>query len=108
MKAAIGAAALAAGWQAEAQAEQRRRDGTFEWRADILAQRGRARIAFEVQLSNPDCTGMHERQLRYRASGVRGMWFVRTAKPFPQHTSHAIRRRRRRTRWCGRPAPGSA
>ncbi|WP_312165392.1 competence protein CoiA family protein [Massilia timonae] len=90
MKAAIGAAALVAGWQAEAEAEQRRPDGTLEWRADILARRGRARIAFEVQLSNPDWTGMHERQLRYRASGVRGMWFVRTAKPFPQQTSHAM------------------
>jgi hypothetical protein len=90
LKAEIGAAVLAAGWQAEAEAEQRRPDGALAWRADILARFRRARVAFEVQLSNPDWSDMNERQQRYRRDGVRGLWFVKTAKPFPQRTGHAL------------------
>lgn len=90
LKARIGAAAIEAGWDAEAEAAFRNPDGELVWKADVLAVRGNVRIAFEVQLSNPDWSAMHERQLRYQAAGVRGLWFVKTSKPFPQQTGKAL------------------
>ena len=53
------------------------------WRADVLARRPKATVAFEVQLSNADFEHMSERQARYKRSDVRGLWFVRTKKGFP-------------------------
>lgn len=53
------------------------------WRADVLAVGSKAAVAFEVQLSNADFEHMNERQERYKQSGVRGLWFVRTKKGFP-------------------------
>lgn len=83
LKAQIAMAAMQAGWEVEVEAEERREDRTLIWRADVLAWRGNAKIAFEVQISNPDWTSMRERQERYQRSGVRGLWFVKTKKPFP-------------------------
>lgn len=83
LKAQIAVAAMEAGWEVEVEAEERREDGTLVWKADVLARRGNAKIAFEVQISNADWTSMNERQERYRRSGVRGLWFVKTKKPFP-------------------------
>jgi hypothetical protein len=90
LKAEIGAAAMEAGWEAEAEAAFRNPDGALIWKADVLAIRRNVRIAFEVQLSHPDWHSMHERQLRYKATGVRGLWFVKTSKPFPQQTAKAL------------------
>lgn len=83
LKARIAVAVVQAGWQAEVEAEQRREDGTLVWKADVLATRGKAKVALEAQLSNPDWTIMGERQERYRQSGVPGLWFVKTKKPYP-------------------------
>lgn len=83
LKARIAAAVLQAGWQVEVEAEKRADNGALVWKADVLATRGSARVAFEVQLSNPDWTIMGERQERYKQSGVRGLWFVKTKKPYP-------------------------
>jgi hypothetical protein len=88
LKARIAAAVMQAGWGAEVEAEQRSADGTLVWKADILARRRNAAIAFEVQLSNPDWTTMGQRQARYKESGARGLWFVKTKKPFP--VEHAL------------------
>lgn len=47
------------------------------WRADVLAVRGRVRIAFEVQWSRQTLAETAARQERYGAAGVRGCWFFR-------------------------------
>lgn len=88
LKARIAAAAMQAGWEVEVEAEERSVDGALVWKADVLARRRNAAIAFEVQLSNPDWSTMGERQARYKDSGVRGLWFVKTKKPFP--VQHAL------------------
>lgn len=49
-----------------------------DWRADILATKGDARIAFEVQWSTQTEDDTNFRQERYRQSNVRGCWFFRT------------------------------
>jgi hypothetical protein len=76
-KAEILAACLEAGWEARPEVAGDR------WRADVLAERGKARIAFEVQWSKQDDEVSLARQERYRESGVRGCWFVRTPPPTP-------------------------
>jgi hypothetical protein len=47
------------------------------WRADVLAWRGGARIAFEVQWSFLRLDACEYRQQRYADDGVRGCWFFR-------------------------------
>jgi hypothetical protein len=83
LKAEVAAAASDAGWSVEVEAAERDESGRVVWQADVLATRGRARVAFEAQLSRPDWSEMLERQRRYMRSGVRGLWFVGTSKPFP-------------------------
>jgi len=71
-------------WQVETEAVRRdARTRQVRWRADVLATRRSAHVAFEVQLSNADYESMRSRQERYRECGVRGLWFVRTRKAFP-------------------------
>jgi hypothetical protein len=58
-------------------------DATLEvagggWRADVLAQRGNVKLAFEVQWSHLRLDDTLERQERYAADGIRGCWFFRT------------------------------
>lgn len=83
LKARIAVAVTQAGWEAEVEAEERGADGLLIWKADVLARRRNVAVAFEVQISNPDWSTMRERQARYKVSGVRGLWFVKTKKPFP-------------------------
>lgn len=72
------------GWSAETEAVHRHaQTGEVTWRADVLSSKGRARVAFEVQLSHADYDLMLSRQRRYSESGVRGLWFVRTGRRFP-------------------------
>ena len=71
-------------WDVETEAVER--DAETQkvlWRADVLAAKRKAAVAFEVQLSQADFDDMRRRQGRYKASGVRGLWFVRTKKGFP-------------------------
>ena len=71
-------------WEVETEAREPDPDtGRTHWQADVLAFNARSRVAFEVQLSNSDYGLMRERQARYQASKVRGLWFVRTKKGFP-------------------------
>lgn len=72
------------GWDVETEAVHRdSQTRQVLWRADVLASRPRAHVAFEIQLSNADYEVMRSRQRRYRECGVRGLWFVRTRKGFP-------------------------
>jgi hypothetical protein len=58
-----------------------------DWRADVLAHRGRARIAFEVQWSFLQLEDCVHRQERYARDSVRGCWFFRRP-PLP--LQHAV------------------
>lgn len=68
-----------AGWAATPEA--RSLDGS--WRADVLAEHGRKRIAFEVQLSPQRRDETEGRQARYAADGIRGCWFVKARQIEP-------------------------
>ncbi|HEY1014885.1 MAG TPA: hypothetical protein VGE07_19395, partial [Herpetosiphonaceae bacterium] len=54
-----------------------------DWRADVLAGDGAARIAFEVQWSPQDLATTEFRQERYRRAGIRGCWFFRKPPACP-------------------------
>ena len=68
-KAVIVAAATAAGWDAVPE-----QPGSG-WVADVLAARGRLRVALEVQWSRQSRERYAERQRAYDADGVRAVWF---------------------------------
>lgn len=53
-----------------------------EWRADVLAVKGKAKVAFEIQWSRQDKPETIRRQKRYDDAEVRGLWLFRQ-KDFP-------------------------
>lgn len=53
-----------------------------EWRADVLAAKGKGKVAFEIQWSRQDNGETVRRQQRYADAGVRGLWLFRQ-KDFP-------------------------
>jgi hypothetical protein len=64
---AVGAAD---GWSAGIEVPGR------HWRADVLATRGKARVAFEIQLSKQSAAETIQRQLKYQQSAVLPWWLV--------------------------------
>lgn len=48
-----------------------------DWRADVLATKGKHKIAFEIQLSPQSMEETQFRQERYRQSGIKGYWIFR-------------------------------
>ncbi|MCK1506316.1 hypothetical protein IVB21_15655 [Bradyrhizobium sp. 18] len=70
------AAARRAGWDCSTEARGASPSGEA-WTADVLAQKGRHKIAIEVQLSSQTNEEILRRQERYRQSGVRCLWLVR-------------------------------
>lgn len=75
VKACIARAISGMGWEVGTEVRGLALDGC-EWVADVLASRGSHRIAFEVQLSSQSLTETAQRQGRYGACGVRGLWFL--------------------------------
>lgn len=59
-----------------------------DWRADVLAARGKTKIAFEVQWSFLNLDECLIRQERYARDGVRGCWFFRRPPPALQRDTH--------------------
>lgn len=82
-KSIIARAAMEAGWKVTTECPGTAPDGST-WIADILAERRNTRIALEVQWSKQSMQAFHDRQERYKRSGVRGAWFVKA----PRHTPY--------------------
>lgn len=69
LKQVIATTCKGAGWQVDVE-----RCGP-DWRADVVAARGRVQVAFEVQLSPVALEELMARQKRYERDSIRGCWF---------------------------------
>lgn len=70
----IAKAAKDAGWTAVTEEAGISANGE-SWVADVLCQKGSAKIAFEVQISPQAHEETVRRQVRYKESGIRAAWF---------------------------------
>lgn len=73
-KSLVARAALDAGWAVTTERPGVTPDGE-EWVADVFCEKGKAKLALEVQMSPQTHDETARRQERYKASGVRGAWF---------------------------------
>jgi hypothetical protein len=78
LKECVAVAARKAGWAADTEAHGATFDGSEDWVADVLAVRGHVKVAVEIQRSAQTWADTCDRQDRYRASQVRGLWLFRS------------------------------
>ncbi|MGA3229804.1 MAG: competence protein CoiA family protein [Candidatus Binatus sp.] len=72
----IAQSARAVGWRASTEESGSDADGN-PWTADVLCIRGKAKVAFEVQLSPQSLEDYEARQKRYERTGIRCLWLMR-------------------------------
>ncbi|WP_075882063.1 competence protein CoiA [Vreelandella massiliensis] len=77
----VARGAYAAGWSVDVEHRGETPDGEA-WVADVFATKGKAKVALEVQWSPQSEDETRRRQERYRASGVRGAWFLRETRQY--------------------------
>ena len=81
----IATAAQDAGWHVTTELRGQSPSGE-DWIADIHCRQGTVQVAFEVQVSPQTDEKLRQRQVRYKASGVRAAWFYSARLrniPFP-------------------------
>lgn len=76
LKTIFARAAIEAGWHVAIEQPGGTPDGEA-WIADVLCQKGSARVAVEIQWSSQTLEEFARRQERYRSSGVRALWLYR-------------------------------
>jgi competence CoiA-like predicted nuclease len=88
LKNLVARAARSAGWQAAV--EQPDPTAVSRWRADVLATRGSAKVALEIQLSSITSPQLERRHRLYEESGVRACWFLGPTPHLSRQTRYVV------------------
>jgi competence protein CoiA len=86
LKSMVVEAVRTQGWTAKTEVTDVTPKGE-QWRADVFAQKGKAKVAIEIQWSGQTNDETLRRQERYKQCGIRGLWLLRQPD-FP--VSHSL------------------